>query len=176
MMAIFSWQVSWLNGFQSQVFGEYQTMFIFILVSAYNHIFELTIFGDISRLNEVSRIVTKPTKWHVHPAKIRISLGICSVWSVFAVRLKKAWVLSYPLSAQRRLIRLGGCPGWSESSLGAQSFCWFCHGAAQVILFCFSFLLFGLSHRYSYDVAQFSYMGVLRLFMVLIIKNVLNNI
>ena len=23
-------------------------------------------------------------------------------------------------SAQRRLIRLGGCPGWSESSLGAQ--------------------------------------------------------
>ena len=29
---------------------------------------------------------------------------------VFAVRWKKAWVLSYPLSAQRRLIRLGGCP------------------------------------------------------------------
>ena len=46
---------------------------------------------------------------------------------VFAVRMKKAWVLSYPLSAQRRLIRLGGCPGWSESSLGAQSLCWFCH-------------------------------------------------
>ena len=30
-------------------------------------------------------------------------------------------VLSYLLSAQRRLIRLGGCPGWSESSLGAQA-------------------------------------------------------
>ena len=29
------------------------------------------------------------------------------------------------------LIRLGGCPGWSESSLGAHSFCWFCHVAAQ---------------------------------------------
>ena len=51
---------------------------------------------------------------------------------VFAVRLKKAWVLSYPLSAQWRLIRLGGCPGWSESSLGIQSFCWFCHAAAQI--------------------------------------------
>ena len=25
------------------------------------------------------------------------------------------------------LIRLGGCPGWSESSLGAQSLCLFCH-------------------------------------------------
>ena len=43
-----------------------------------------------------------------------------SLISVFAVRMKKPWVLSYPLSAQRRLIRLGGCPGWSESSLGAQ--------------------------------------------------------
>ena len=34
-----------------------------------------------------------------------------SLIRVFAVRMKKAWVLSYPLSAQRRLIRLGGCPG-----------------------------------------------------------------
>ena len=33
---------------------------------------------------------------------------------------------------QRRLIRLGGCPDWSESSLGAHSFCWFCHVAAQL--------------------------------------------
>ena len=33
--------------------------------------------------------------------------------------MKKHWALSYPFSAQRRLIRLGGCPGWSESSLGA---------------------------------------------------------
>ena len=32
----------------------------------------------------MSRLLTKPTKWHVHPAK-------------------KAWVLGYPLSAQRRL-------------------------------------------------------------------------
>ena len=32
-----------------------------------------------------------------------------SLIGVFAVRMKKAQVLSYPLSAQRRLIRLGGC-------------------------------------------------------------------
>ena len=43
-----------------------------------------------------------------------------SLTRVFTVRMKKAWVLSYPLNAQRRLIRLGGCPGWSESSLGTQ--------------------------------------------------------
>ena len=57
-----------------------------------------------------------------------------SLISVFAVRMKKARVLSYPLSAQQRLIRLGGCPGWSESSLGAQSLCWFCHVTAHVLL------------------------------------------
>ena len=43
-----------------------------------------------------------------------------SLIRVLAVCMKKAWVLSYPLSAQRRLIRLGGCPGWSESSLDTQ--------------------------------------------------------
>ena len=55
-----------------------------------------------------------------------------SLIRVFAVRMKKAWVLSYLLSAQRSLIRLGECPGWSESSLGAHSFCWFCHVAAHL--------------------------------------------
>ena len=32
-----------------------------------------------------SLCMTKPTKWPVHPAKTQISLGICPVWSVFAV-------------------------------------------------------------------------------------------
>ena len=58
-----------------------------------------------------------------------------SLIRVVTIRMKKAWVLSYRLSAQRRLlIRLGGCPGWSESSLGSQSFCWFCHEAFQMLL------------------------------------------
>ena len=52
-----------------------------------------------------------------------------SLIRVFAVRMKKAWVFSYPISAQRSL----WCPGWSESSLGAQSLCWFCHVAAQLV-------------------------------------------
>ena len=56
-----------------------------------------------------------------------------SLIGVFAVCMKKAWVLSYPLSAQRILIRLGGCPGWSESLLGACSLCWFCHEAAHIL-------------------------------------------
>ena len=33
----------------------------------------------------------------------------------------------------KTLIRLGGCPSWSESLLGTQSLCWFCHDAAYIL-------------------------------------------
>ena len=55
------------------------------------------------RLTHLSRLMTKPTNWPLHPAKTQISLGIRSVWSVFAVRRKEHWVLSDPLSALLRL-------------------------------------------------------------------------
>ena len=81
----------------------------------------------------LSHLVTKLTKWHVRPAKTQISLGICPIWSesslsqpahppsliiVFDVRMKKAWVLSYSLSAQRRL--------WSDwvDAQADLSLCW----------------------------------------------------
>ena len=81
---------------------------------------------------KMSRLMTKQTKWHVRPAKTQISLSIRPVWSVFTVRMKKAWILSYPLSAQQRLIRLIRCPGWSSFRWGHMPFCWFCHEAAQI--------------------------------------------
>ena len=56
----------------------------------------------------LSCLMTKPTLWHVHLAMTQISLGIRPVRSVFAVCMKRAWVLSNPLSRQQRLIRLGG--------------------------------------------------------------------
>ena len=52
------------------------------------------------------------TKWHVRPAKTQIS--------------RPVWSMSSPINW------LGGCLGWSESSLGAQSFCCFCHEAADL--------------------------------------------
>ena len=55
------------------------------------------------------------------------------VW-VFAVRMKKAWVLSYPLSAQRRLWSDGADAQADLSLRWTQSFCWFCHEAAQFYL------------------------------------------
>ena len=56
-----------------------------------------------------------------------------SLIRVFAVGMKKAWVGPYlPIErTAKTLIRLGGCPGWSESSMCAHSFCWFCHEAAH---------------------------------------------
>ena len=45
--------------------------------------------------------MTKSTKWSLRPAKTQISLGIHPVWWVFVVRMKKAWVLSYPMSRRR---------------------------------------------------------------------------
>ena len=58
----------------------------------------------------MSHLVTKPTKWPVRPAKTDQPGYPPRLTRVFAVRMKKAWVLSYPLSSQ-----------WSESSLGTHA-------------------------------------------------------
>ena len=47
--------------------------------------------------------MTKPTKWHVRPAKNQISRHPPSQIRVFAVHMKKPWALSYLLSTQQRL-------------------------------------------------------------------------
>ena len=102
--------------------------------------------------------MTKPTKWHVHPAKTQISLGIHPVWSVqnqqngvcAQWRLRSAWASIQSDQSSRSAWRnlgflathwahsedsdqTGRCPCWSKSSLGAQSFCWFCHEAVHLI-------------------------------------------
>ena len=65
-----------------------------------------------------------------------------SLIRVFAVRLKKPWVLNYPLSAQRRL-----CLDWVDAQADLslrwvhRSFCRFCHGAAQICVVLLKFLV-----------------------------------
>ena len=55
-------------------------------------------------LIHLSHDITKPTQWHLRPAKIQVSLGIRPVWSEFSLSAwRKPGVLSYPLSAQWRL-------------------------------------------------------------------------
>ena len=109
-------------------FGIWEARLIKVLSDGHYRMAELKVY--IKRY--VNRDMT--TKMSMRPAKTRIRLEIRPVWSVFAVRMKKPWDLCYPLSAQRRLIRLGRCPGWSESSLDGHSFCWFCHGVTCLCL------------------------------------------
>ena len=77
-----------------------------------------------------------------------------SLIRVFAVRMKKAWVLSYPLRAQRRLRSdWVDAPDWVDAQADLSlrwahmPLCWFCHDAAHLafasgkvfLLFVFSF-------------------------------------
>ena len=80
----------------------------------------------------MSRDTTNPTKWACAQRKLRSAWASAKSDQSLRCPMKKAWVLSYPLSTQRSLIRLGGCPGGSESSPGAHSFCWFCHVVAHI--------------------------------------------
>ena len=89
---------------------------LFLISHVYKHLQEQSNI----RKNNWAASWQNPTKWHMHPAKTHQPGHPPSLIRVFAVRIKKAWVLSYPLNAQRRLIRQGGCPGWPESLLGAQ--------------------------------------------------------
>ena len=51
----------------------------------------------------LSRVMTKPTKWVCIHQRLRSAWASPSLIRVFAVHLKEAWDLSYPLSAQWRL-------------------------------------------------------------------------
>ena len=78
--------------------------------------FSVWCLGQNVEFDCMSHDMTKPTKW------------LCT-----QRRLRSAW-------AVKTLIRLGGCPGWSESSLCAHSFCWFCHVAARISTGSLSFI------------------------------------
>ena len=73
-----------------------------------------TLASKILWRNNMSRFMTKPTKWHLHPA---------STQSDQSLRCPNEETLSPQLPTERTaktLTRLGGCSGWFESSLGAK--------------------------------------------------------
>ena len=80
----------------------------------------------------MSRRMTKPIKWPVHPGKTQISLDICPVWPVFTVRMKKAWVLSYPW------VHSEDWSDWVDAQADLslcwahRTFCWFCHEVSHI--------------------------------------------
>ena len=77
------------------------------------------LFSDYLEQSNLSHLMTKPTKWHVRPAKTQIILGIRPVWSESS------------LSAWRKLRSLA--THWADLSLrwAHRSFCWFSHEAAR---------------------------------------------
>ena len=79
----------------------------------------------------------KTNKMSVRLAKTQISLGIRPVWSVFAVCMKKAWVLSYPSSTQRRL-----WSDWADAQADLSLRCVHTHFIGFVMLW-FKLLLIG---------------------------------
>ena len=90
-------------------------------------------FTSVIQEPSMSHDMTKPTKWLC--AQRRLRSAWASAQSNQSLRCPHEESLGPWLPIERTaktLIRLGGCPGWSESSLGAQSLCWFCHVAAQV--------------------------------------------
>ena len=87
---------------------------------------------DSENSHILNRSMTKPTKWHVRPAKTLISLGIRPVWSESSLSawrhlgsfivIATNWMHSEgsDQSGWKPRLRVDGCPGWSEGSLGAQ--------------------------------------------------------
>ena len=76
----------------------------------------------------LSRLVTKPTMWLCAQRRLRSAWASAqSDQSLRCALNRKVRTQGFFMRTAETLIRLSGCPGWSESSLGAQSFCWFCH-------------------------------------------------
>ena len=103
----------------------------------------------------LSHLTTKPTKWPLCPAKTTRLIR------VFAVRMKKHGVFSYPLSSQWRL-----WPDWADAQADLSlrwahiSFCWFFHAAAHLtlhstLLFCFKPSFFCMKPSNLYQNYQF---------------------
>ena len=91
---------------------------------------------------QLSRLMTKPTMWLC--AKRRLRSAWASAQSEQSLRYAHEDTFGPQLPIERTaktLIRLDGCPGCSESSLGAQPLCLFCHEAAQFNIHLHRFLI-----------------------------------
>ena len=79
--------------------------------------------------------MTKPTMWLCAQRRLRSAWASAQSDQSLRCPHEESWVPKLPIErTAKSLIRLGGCPVWSESSLGAQSFYWCCHEAAHFLL------------------------------------------
>ena len=88
---------------------------------------------SIPSLNDMSHNMTKPTMWLWAQWRLRSAWASAQSDQHLRCPHKESLGPELPIKCTAKtLIRLGGCPGWAESSLGAHSFCWFCHVAAHI--------------------------------------------
>ena len=113
-----------------------------VVIYKRNHIYtRFNLCSTASHLN-LSRLMTKPTKWSVRPAKPQISLGIRPVWSESS---RSAWRSTGSLAthwAHSEDSDQTGCPDWSESLLGAHIILLVLSWGGSFIYFNFSLLLY----------------------------------
>ena len=84
---------------------------------------------------QLSRDMTKPTQWVC--AQRRLWSDWADAQSDQSLRCAlngKLRTQTFFVRTAKTLISLGGCPGWSESSLGTHSLCWFCNVAPRLYL------------------------------------------
>ena len=81
----------------------------------------------------MSHLMTKPTKWHVRPAKIQISLGIFPVYSESSLSAwRKLGSLVTHWVDNEDSDQTGRMPKMIWVLAGHTSFCWICHEVAHM--------------------------------------------
>ena len=107
------------------------TVYKLILITWVLHHISITWSISIRNLYQLSRLMTKPTKWYVRPGKTQISLGI------WRSSLCTRWVVKDP-----RFLHAASedWSDWADAQADLSlrwahmSFCWFCHEAAQLCI------------------------------------------
>ena len=86
--------------------------------------------------------IKRATTWQNQQNDLCAQWRLRSAWASAQSDQSLRWVLNGWLRTQaffmwtaKTLIRLGRCPGWSESSLDVQIVCWFCLAVAQMCFF-----------------------------------------
>ena len=126
----FAWAREAIKNLKLQVSHINRLFFSFVFFFFLN--FRKTLISASSN-SCMSHLMTKPTKWHVRPAKTQISLGIRPGWSESSLSarwnlgsLATHWEHSEDSDQTGRMPRLLSLR-WAHMPL-----CWFCHEAACI--------------------------------------------
>ena len=104
-------------------FSSWKILFMKYIYSYKLHVYEL-------RHDKINKVSVRPAKTRSAWAFVQSDQSLCCLH-------EESLGPFLPIECTvKTLIRLAGCPGWSESSLGTHSLCWFCHVAAPMYLFC----------------------------------------